>query len=173
MTINNNEGKNSVLSALIRSFTIFIDDKSFKNQDFIDNFSKATLPILKKYNKKIVLSYDYLEKIKKVSKDFTQVKQNLEYLKNRNKIVRSNIQSVKELTKSLLKDANTLLISQDEDLCHEINDYCKDNDLNGPKPILYIKKISEESIMAQVGEFVHPFNPLGNTEKDAAAVPNL
>ena len=75
MTINNNEGKNSVLSALIRSFTIFIDDKSFKNQDFIDNFSKATLPILKKYNKKIVLSYDYLEKIKKVSKDFTQVKQ--------------------------------------------------------------------------------------------------
>lgn len=173
MTINNNEGKNSVLSALIRSFTIFIDDKSFKNQDFIDNFSKATLPILKKYNKKIVLSYDYLEKIKKVSKDFTQVKQNLDYLKNRNKIVRSNIQSVKELTKSLLKDANTLLISQDEDLCHEINDYCKDNDLNGPKPILYIKKISEESIMAQVGEFVHPFNPLGNTEKDAAAVPNI
>jgi hypothetical protein len=173
MTINNNEGKNSVLSALIRSFTIFIDDKSFKNQDFIDNFSKTTLPILKKYNKKIVLSYDYLEKIKKVSKEFTQLKQNLDYLKHRNKIVRSDIQDIKELTKSLLVNANTLLISQDEDLCDEVNEYCKDNNLNGPKPILYIKKISEESIMAQVRDFVHPFTPLGNTEKDAAAVPNI
>lgn len=155
------------LSSLIRELTVYIDEEAFLQEDQFKLFCDVAVPLLKKFNKQLLVNRDFLINFRKLIQQDNELNNNLTILKNNldSRFHEAPGDSLYEIVNRFSKTGPTLLITQNHELAslvHQLESECVN-------PI-YVKYVNQEANIQNYIDLKSKLPFLGNSAQEAAKV---
>ena len=160
----NNEQK--IISSLVRDFIIYIDQECFNKPEEFTPFADLVVPTLRKYNQKLNVNCDYIKHVRDVLSKEKNLKSNLDIMEKSGRLNIVDCDSIEDLISQHHSDANTLFITQIEEMAVSVKSGEDAFDSNN----LFIKKINLEASLDYFKGIRNKYASLGNAPSEAARV---
>ena len=160
----NNEQK--IISSLVRDFIIYIDQECFNKPEEFTPFADLVVPTLRKYNQKLNVNCDYIKHVRDVLSKEKNLKSNLDIMEKSGRLYIVDCDSIEDLISQHHSDANTLFITQIEEMAVSVKSGEDAFDSNN----LFIKKINLEASLDYFKGIRNKYASLGNAPSEAARV---
>ena len=160
----NNEQK--IISSLVRDFIIYIDQECFNKPEEFTPFADLVVPTLRKYNQKLNVNCDYIKHVRDVLSKEKNLKSNLDIMEKSGRLDIVDCDSIEDLISQHHSDANTLFITQIEEMAVSVKSGEDAFDSNN----LFIKKINLEASLDYFKGIRNKYASLGNAPSEAARV---
>ncbi|MGN1393748.1 MAG: hypothetical protein ACI4V7_06920 [Succinivibrionaceae bacterium] len=167
MIDNYNNG--SVLQAFIRDFTIYVEENCFQNPDLLEEFANVTAPIFKKYNKQVLINYDFYTSSRKIIAEDNCIKVSLNTLKNYPSVVYHSSSDFESLMLDLRNSGNCLLITQD----HERGVLANNIITTDESKDFFVKSMNASAELENFKDIKSKYNSLGNSAIDAVKMDSI